>query len=194
MVAQSKLPVMMHDEDVIDVKYINGKIYLIRCKYDKDLIYVGSTIRDLSVRYREHKCNYTNNNKNTTLYNVVCGDWDNWYIELYEDYPCNNKYILEKREGEVIREIGTINRCIAGRSSKEYKKDNQEQIKKKTKEYLEKNKDRTFETRKIYLEKNKDILKEKRAEKVICDICGCESTRQHLKRHQKSNKCKLFKS
>ena len=25
-------------------------------------------------------------------------DWDNWYIELYENFPCNNKEELNKRE------------------------------------------------------------------------------------------------
>ena len=29
---------------------------------------------------------------------------------------------LRKKEGEIIREIGTLNRCIAGRTNKESKK------------------------------------------------------------------------
>jgi hypothetical protein len=28
---------------------------------------------------------------NRLLYIEVNDDWDNWYIELYENYPCNNK-------------------------------------------------------------------------------------------------------
>jgi hypothetical protein len=42
-------------------------------------------------------------------------DWGNWYIELFENFPCNSKEELNqkesnKTEGQVIREIGTINK------------------------------------------------------------------------------------
>ncbi len=48
------------------------------------------------------------------------GCWDNWYIELYEDFPCERREQLLKREGEIIREIGTLNQLIEGRKYKEY--------------------------------------------------------------------------
>ena len=38
--------------------YTKGKIYTIRCKTDDTLIYVGSTIQPLSVRFGGHKKNY----------------------------------------------------------------------------------------------------------------------------------------
>ena len=34
---------------------------------------------------------------------------EHFYIELVEDYPCINKEHLNKREGELIRELGTLN-------------------------------------------------------------------------------------
>jgi hypothetical protein len=37
---------------------------------------------------------------------------DNWYIELFENFPCQNKEQLKRREREVIREIGIINKQI----------------------------------------------------------------------------------
>jgi hypothetical protein len=37
---------------------------------------------------------------------MVNEDWDNWYIELYEVCPCENREQLCKREGEIIRLIG----------------------------------------------------------------------------------------
>ena len=55
--------------------------------------------------------------------------FDDFYIELYENYPCNSKEELNKREGEVIREIGTLNSNIAGRTKEEYKKIYYEKIK-----------------------------------------------------------------
>jgi hypothetical protein len=37
-------------------------------------------------------------------------------IELLEDYPCSDLYALRRREGNFIREIGTLNMVDAGRS------------------------------------------------------------------------------
>ena len=62
------------------------------------------------------------------LYNEVNGDWANWYIELYENYPCNSKQELEKREGEITRLIGNVNSKIPGRGNAEYYQDNKDRI------------------------------------------------------------------
>ena len=79
--------------------YLNGKIYTIRNRDDDTKIYVGSTIQSLAVRFGGHK----NNSKlekcmNIKLYIEVNNDWTNWYIELYENYPCNNKEELNKEK------------------------------------------------------------------------------------------------
>ncbi len=42
------------------------------------------------------------------------------HIELYEEYTCESKEQLNKREGEIIRKIGTLNQRRAGRIDKEY--------------------------------------------------------------------------
>jgi hypothetical protein len=60
-------------------------------------------------------------------------DFNNWYIELYENFPCDNKEQLNKREGEIIREIATLNKNIAGRTIKEYYEQNKENILEKKK-------------------------------------------------------------
>jgi hypothetical protein len=130
----------------IDERYKRGKIYTIRCRYDDSLIYVGSTIAKLSKRMRRHRLG-----KTCSLYKFVDGDWDNWYIELYEDFPCDNREQLEKREGEVIREIATINKLIAGRTQKEYYKENRDKI---------------LEQRKIYRQDNNDKILEKKKRNV----------------------------
>jgi hypothetical protein len=190
--------------DNIDERYKNGKIYIVKCKNDDNLKYVGSTIRELNVRLSSHRrC------KDCSLYQFVKGDWDNFYIELYEEYPCNNKKELEKREGEVIRLVGTINYKIAGRTKKEYRKDNKEIITEKMKEYREANKEKIAENKKIYYENNKEILAEKKIEwyeknkekfnerkreKVKCDNCGFESLRNNISRHKKSTKCMEYKT
>ena len=55
-------------------------------------------------------------------------DINDWYIELYEDCPCDRKEELNKREGQVIREIGLLNKEIAGRTFEEYREDKKEII------------------------------------------------------------------
>ncbi len=65
--------------------------------------------------------------------------WSDFYIELYEKYPCNDKAELCKREGEIIRQIGTLNKCIAGRTKKEYIQDNVDKVKEYQKTYREVN-------------------------------------------------------
>ncbi len=45
----------------------------------------------------------------TKLYRIINGEWDDWYIELYQPYPCNNREELQQREREIIRLIGNLN-------------------------------------------------------------------------------------
>ena len=196
--------------------YQNGKIYTIRCKSNPNLIYVGSTIQLLCKRIARHKFN-SKCLTNILLYKTINNNWDDWYIELFENYPCNNKEELHKREGQVIREIGTLNIVINKRTKEEYRNDykeeikeyqskyreeNKEKIKERDKKYHEKNRDTILDKHKDYYKNNKEILleknkiyreekkeeiKKKRSEIIKCE-CGCEITKIHLKRHQKSKK------
>ncbi len=97
-------------------------------------------------KYKPHFLLYQEIAKNENL-------WDEWDIELYEEYPCNNRIDLCKREGEIIREIGTLNKRIAGRTKKEYKQDNAEIIKIKQKQYREDNKEKIKNYRDQHTEK-----------------------------------------
>jgi hypothetical protein len=56
---------------------------------------------------------------------------------LVENYPCNNREELCKREGEIIRLIGTLNSNIAGRDKMLYYIDNADKIKEQHKIYDE---------------------------------------------------------
>ena len=185
--------------------YQNGKIYTIRCKSDNTLIYVGSTITTLSRRLAEHKSKSKKYNTRK-IYQSINDNWDDWYIELYEVYPCENKEQLNKREGEITREIGTLNYQIAGRSyeewrednidkvklaQQEYNKNNAEKIKEQTKLYRENNKDKKREQDKLYRENNKDKLneqfKERSKQQITCE-CGCIIRKYGLPNHLKTQK------
>jgi len=177
----------------MDMKYLKGKIYTIRKITDDNLIYVGSTIDTLPRRFYSHKSN-CKRGYNVSLYNYIENDdWTDWYIELYENHPCNNKQELERREGQVIREIGTINKQIAGRSDAEYRKEMKEVIAKKmvlaSKKYRDNNKEVLSKRFKEWYEKNKSLVLEPRKVKCICEICGCNVSSGWLKEHQKTKKC-----
>jgi hypothetical protein len=138
--------------------YTKGKIYTIRCRTDDTLIYVGSTIQPLSVRFGGHKA--TSNRAKyqyNLLYRNINNNWDNWYIELYEENSCENKEQLGKREGEVIRLIGTLNSAIAGRTRKEWRYDNKDKISEQQKQLYEANKEKRLIYQKQYYNNKKKI-------------------------------------
>jgi hypothetical protein len=56
---------------------------------------------------------------------------ENRYIELFEECPCKNSNPLEKREGELMRELKAfLNQKVAGRTTEEYQVDCADKIKK----------------------------------------------------------------
>ena len=140
-------------------KYKNGKIYTIRYRNDDSLIYVGSTTQPLYKRFSVHKAHSKISEKeNVQLYQKFnTTDTNDWYIELYEDYPCERREQLTQREGQVIRDIGTLNKYISGRTEKEYYKDNKDKILEQKKEYNETHKDKIKEYQKQCRQKNKKI-------------------------------------
>ena len=157
-----------------DERYKEGKIYAIRNITDDKMIYIGSTVRNLDQRFDNHKYDCKRGMRSVLYNNIENNDWTLWYIELYENYPCNNKKELNRREGEIIRERGSLNKNIAGRTRKEYREDK-----------VDKNK----EVKKKYYEQNSDKIKENNEKKVCCSICGTFSTRTHIRRHQTTKKC-----
>ena len=115
--------------------YSKGKIYCIR-NYTDDDVYVGSTTQALSKRMANHREDAKGYKKDRKFYSKVNTlGVEQFYIELIEDYPCETLEQLRKREGYYIREIGTLNSSIAGRSKKEWREENIEHCKAKDKEY-----------------------------------------------------------
>ena len=137
--------------------YNNSKIYCIRNSIN-DMIYIGSTTQPLSKRMGEHRNNINCVKcKNYKLYETMreLGRY-NFYIELLENYECNNLEDLRKREGELIREYKTeLNNRIAGRTGNEWYYENKD----KKKKYYETNKDTIKECQKEWSRKNEDKIK-----------------------------------
>ena len=181
-------------------KYKYSKIYTIRHKNDDSLIYVGSTIQTLYQRWSMHKAACLHLKYQTPFYKKMREyDINDWYIALYEDIECENKEQLLKREGEVIKEIGTLNKGIAGNSDTEYNKQTRKELYEKNKEkyqetqkkYYEINKEKYQEYQKEYIEANKEKIQEYYKEnwsvKMTCE-CGCIFTTKNKIRHDKTKK------
>ena len=133
--------------------YSKGKIYTIRCLNDPN-VYVGSTIQSLAVRMGGHRRAYVIN-KVLGRNKEIVKDINEWYIELYENYPCEKVEELTAREGVIIREIGTLNKQIAGRTVKEYHTDHKEEIKQYRKQYDANHKEEIKQYKKQYYLKRK---------------------------------------
>ena len=199
--------------------YQEGKIYKIYNTINDD-IYIGSTTQKLCERMRHHRCSISQSTKgNRLIHKAFIGlGVKNFFIELIEKCPCNDKDELRKKEGEYIRSLKpSLNMRIEGRNKKEYYIDNKEHIREIHKEWREKNKEykeqkdkewreNNKETRarkaKTYYENNKEYILEKTnqynennkehlksyAKEKITCECGCDITRNCLAQHKRSAK------
>ena len=155
------------------IDYSKGKIYKLVCNIS-GLVYIGSTCQKLSKRKGQHKDKYImyKNGKyhNLTSFKII--ENGNYDIVLIELFPCQSKEELHSRERYHIESIVCVNKCIPGRTDKEYYNDNRSTILKQTKEYVE---------------KNKEKIKAKKYLKYTCQ-CGTISCLHHKARHERSKK------
>jgi hypothetical protein len=133
--------------------YQRGQIYAIR-SHQTTGVYYGSTTQSLSKRLHEHKNNYKSylNEKGHYISSFEILKYDDSYIELVLDFPCNSKKELNRREGQIIRNNECVNKIIAGRTKQEYYIDN----KVKYIEYYNDNKDQKLEYQKKYDDEHKE--------------------------------------
>ena len=123
---------------------------------------------------------------------------DNFRIELIENYPCDIKHELRKREGELIRALKpTLNSRVECRTMKEYAQDKKDYIHDIHKQYYYENRDKQLARMKTYRENNEDKFKKYRVESqahrfepFVCDICGGKYTRAHKLEHERNKKHK----
>ena len=152
------------------VDYKKGTIYQIRNTIGDD-VYVGSTANTLEGRMKGHKQgSHTKCKQHYALYSKINEyGFDKFFIELIEDYPCNSKIELGAREGHWIKERGTLNKIIKGRSPQEYAKDTN--------------------VKHTWYVNNLDKIREQRQNnpnytaKVVCE-CGLEVSQRHLNGHK----------
>lgn len=188
--------------------YNNGKIYKLTCNITNK-IYIGCTIRSLENRLIDHKTHKNiwlkdNNKPYITSFKIL--ENNNYEIELIEDYPCDSKRELEARERYWIEQYindgyDCVNKLLPIKTdeekketSKQYRKNNKEQILEKqkiyrqnddvkeqrsqyNKEYREKHHEHILNRDKEYYQNNKEKIleqmkeKNKTKEQQYCDIC-----------------------
>jgi hypothetical protein len=165
--------------------YQNGKIYKIT---GNGYTYYGSTVRELSHRLSGHLGAYKSYmtwEDQPYITSFKCFENNiikNYKISLVELCPCSNNNELQIRERyhiELNRE-NCVNKCIPGRTSKEYKIDNADIIRTNNKQYK--------------LE-NKEKISSYNLKKDTC-ICGAKFAHINTSRHKRTKKhityCWLF--
>jgi len=106
--------------------YKNGKIYAIK-SHLTDKIYIGSTANPLNERFNTHTTAYKANRLSCSSKEIL--QYDDAYIELLENYPCESRSELERREGEVITTTANhVNIKIAGRTQQEWNEANRDKL------------------------------------------------------------------
>ena len=158
--------------------YANGKVYAIYNYIDPSLVYVGSTCQSLSKRLSKHRRDVNSKKSQTIPLYIKMREIgkEHFYIELLEEYPCENKDQLRAREGYYIRDLGTLNGKIEDRTRKEWEAQNQQYLK----DYR---KNRWIDKREEVTTFNK--------QRFTCE-CGVEMSNASKSRHQYSTRHQAY--
>ena len=189
------------------VDYSKGQIYTIR-SHQTDAIYIGSTCAPLHKRLSGHKSNYKTwkEGKYDYITSFEIMKYDDAYVELLEDFPCDSKKKLDRREGQLIRSMACVNKNVAGRTVAEYREENKEQAAEMGRKWREGNKEHVVESwrayslankdailarSKAYREANKEKMYQRQGQKVTCE-CGAIVCRSYISTHRKREKHELL--
>lgn len=177
--------------------YENSIIYKIYGK-NHDMVYYGSTTRELYKRKTGHIYCFNSKKKETSASQII--KTNDYIFEIVEKYPCNNRKELHERERYYIENFKCINLYIPTRTKKEYYQNNKKNIGKKNKKWSQENEDKMKEYKLKYYLKNKDkilqknknnrqLLNEQRNKNNIYIICECGSKiKKYNTRHRKTKK------
>ena len=171
---------------------ITGKVYAIKSK-KTELIYIGSTTNWLKYRFSQHKCYFKRyklgDEPKTQSYKIFEID-ENCYIELIQSYEVESIEELRRYEGEHIRNnTNCVNKYIAGRTKKEYTKDNKDKTKEYQKQYQMENHEKIATQHAVNYQKNKDVIsvKSKELYKKNVDVIKARVKKYALNNKEKVN-------
>ena len=159
-------------ENTKTTPYRHGKIYAIR-SHQTDNIFIGNTCNSLAKRMHANRNAYKryttekNFKKYDSSFEVI--KYDDHYIDLLENYPCNDKNELNSRTNNLIR------RCKTAVNKTHHKVDNL---------YVEN--PIVLIQPKQYVEKPIVVIQPKEYVQITCgcgSIYSCKSTHLKTKRH-----------
>ena len=152
--------------------YQNAVVYAIR-SHQTDQFYIGSTRTPMYKRLSKHRGNYkqwcNDNGRYVSSYEIV--KYDDAYIELIEECPCENAAQLCKKEGEYIRlhRDNCVNVRVAGRPRQEmlkvYYEAHRNEILAKQRAYHEERKEECNAKRNAYNKAHKEERNAKQRER-----------------------------
>jgi len=170
-----------------------------------ELYYYGSTIEDLEMRLKSHRCQYANGSlscMSRELFINAEKEGGKVKIELIETLPKGfTKRQREEREAFYIKSNECVNKLIPYRTKadyaqyyKEWAKDKKKQLSEYQKAYREKNKQKLREkkreyrmrTREYKLKKDKEYYEKNKHLKVMCDYCDKEYRKWNFNAHEKT--------
>jgi hypothetical protein len=182
--------------------YSNSKIYRVISEIGK-VIYIGGTTQTLANRmcdYRKGYKQWVEKRQNyIRVFEVL--NYDDYKIELIQNFPCINKSQLAVKINQIITECGAEEYQIANElqtnfieydSQKEYMKQNYANNKKyhskQRKEYYIENKTKLLAQMEKYYNANKETIREKQKKKYTCEVCNIELVKRQKRRHEKTKR------
>ena len=156
--------------------YQNGKIYRLICS-ETNKQYIGSTCAELKKRLSSHKIKYNS---------TISRDLINPRIELIEDYPCERKEDLFKRERYYIEKLRCINlnKPIVSEEEKREVRIIQNKL------WYQNNTELHKQNMKERYESNKDKINHIQKSKNFCEVCCACVSKRNWARHLVSQKHK----
>jgi hypothetical protein len=174
------------------MNYTNGQVYVIR-SHLTDKIYIGSTAQPLHKRLYQHKMNKAHD---CTAREIL--KYGDAYIELIENYPCQSKKELNRREGHHIRNTeNCVNRNIAGQtpqeSSAKYYVAHRAEICEKRKAYYVANRDKIAESDKLNYVANRDKILERERQRYITHRAEIKEKQKQYRIAKRAELCEYQK-
>ena len=166
------------------MSYSKGKIYRLVCN-NTGQQYIGSTIQSLSQRLGNHKAAYKaflegKPTDKLTAFSILSEN--NFEMILIEEYPCENKNQLERRERYFIQTMFCLNKNKPEQTREErieyhqqYRKDHKDEILKSKIDYRQKHKEEIAKSKIDYRQKHKEEI-------TALTRCECGGHYQHKSR------------
>jgi hypothetical protein len=147
--------------------YKKGKVYRLVCNNTGNQ-YIGSTTQSLSQRLGGHKTDYKRfidgkMTRQISSFSILCEN--NFEMILIEEYSCENKNQLERRERYFIETMECVNKVKPSRTREEkkeykqkYQQEHKEEVQKYREKYQQEHKEEVQKYHQKYYQENKEEL------------------------------------